>query len=89
VRFARLIHRPVRVFGGPAVRAAFGGDPSLTWFATQSGSAQRLTAADLLSGLRVNVCRWEAATTHASHCGACLTFVFAAASAHVDRYARG
>jgi hypothetical protein len=57
--------------------------------ATQGGSAQRLTAADLLSGLRVNVCRWEAATTHASHCGACLTFVFAAASAHVDRYARG
>jgi hypothetical protein len=26
VRFARLIHRRVRVLGGPAVRAAFGGD---------------------------------------------------------------
>jgi hypothetical protein len=26
VRFARLIHRPVRVLGGPAVRAACGGD---------------------------------------------------------------
>jgi hypothetical protein len=31
VRFARLIHRPVRVLGGPAVRAACGGDLSLTW----------------------------------------------------------
>jgi hypothetical protein len=29
VRFARLIHRPVRVLGGPAVRAAHGGNPSL------------------------------------------------------------
>jgi hypothetical protein len=29
VRFARLIHRPVRVLGGPAVRAACGGNPSL------------------------------------------------------------
>jgi hypothetical protein len=26
VRFARLIHRPVRVLGGPAVRAASGGN---------------------------------------------------------------
>jgi hypothetical protein len=24
-----LIHRPVRVLGGPAVRAAYGGNPSL------------------------------------------------------------
>jgi hypothetical protein len=31
VRFARLIHRPVRVLGGPAVRAASGGHLSLTW----------------------------------------------------------
>jgi hypothetical protein len=29
VRFARLIDRPVRVLGGPAVRAAFGGNLSL------------------------------------------------------------
>jgi hypothetical protein len=29
VRFARLIQRPVRVVGGPTVRAAFGGGPSL------------------------------------------------------------
>jgi predicted transposase YbfD/YdcC len=29
--FARLIHRPVRVLGGPAVRAAFGGNFSLPW----------------------------------------------------------
>jgi hypothetical protein len=26
VRFARLIHRRVRVLGGPAVRAAYGGN---------------------------------------------------------------
>jgi hypothetical protein len=31
VRFARSIHRPVRVLGGPAVRAACGGTLSLTW----------------------------------------------------------
>jgi hypothetical protein len=31
VRFARLIHRPVRVLGGPSARAAFGGNLSLTW----------------------------------------------------------
>jgi hypothetical protein len=31
VRFARLIHRPVRGFGGPAVRAAFGGSQMLAW----------------------------------------------------------
>src|SRR4029450_6802167 len=29
VRFARLIHRPVRVLGGPSARAAFGGNLSL------------------------------------------------------------
>jgi len=31
VRFARLIHRPVRVVGGPAVRTACGDSLSLTW----------------------------------------------------------
>jgi hypothetical protein len=31
VRFARLIHRPVRVLGVPSARAAFGGNLSLTW----------------------------------------------------------
>jgi hypothetical protein len=31
VRFARLMHRPVRVLGGPAVRAACGSDLSLPW----------------------------------------------------------
>jgi hypothetical protein len=31
VRFARLIHRRGRVLGGPAVRAAFGGNLSLPW----------------------------------------------------------
>jgi hypothetical protein len=31
VRFARLIQRPVRVVGGPAVCAAGGGDLSLPW----------------------------------------------------------
>jgi hypothetical protein len=31
VRFARLMHRRVRAFGGPAVRAAFGGNLSLPW----------------------------------------------------------
>ena len=30
VRFARLIDRRVRAFGGPAVRAAFGGNPTLS-----------------------------------------------------------
>jgi hypothetical protein len=31
VRFARLIQRPVRVLGGPAVRAASGGNLCLAW----------------------------------------------------------
>jgi hypothetical protein len=31
VRFARLIHRRGRVLGGPAVRAAFGGNLILPW----------------------------------------------------------
>jgi hypothetical protein len=35
VRFARLIQRRVRVLGGPAVRAAFGGTLSLTWLPLQ------------------------------------------------------
>jgi hypothetical protein len=30
VRFARLIHRRIRILGGPAVRAAYGGNLSLT-----------------------------------------------------------
>jgi hypothetical protein len=30
-RFARLIQRPARVLGGPAVSAAFGGNLSLMW----------------------------------------------------------
>jgi hypothetical protein len=32
VRFARLIHSGARVLGGPAVRAACGGDLILTWW---------------------------------------------------------
>jgi hypothetical protein len=32
VRFARLIHQPVRVLGVPSVRAAFGGNLSLPWW---------------------------------------------------------
>jgi hypothetical protein len=32
VRFARLIQRRVRVLGGPAVRAACGGNLSLPWW---------------------------------------------------------
>ena len=31
VRFARLIHSGARVLGGPAVRAACGGNLSLSW----------------------------------------------------------
>jgi hypothetical protein len=31
MRFARLIHRRVRDLDGPAVRAAYGGNLSLTW----------------------------------------------------------
>jgi hypothetical protein len=37
VRFARLMHRPGRVLGGPAVRAAYGGNLSLTLVATWDG----------------------------------------------------
>jgi hypothetical protein len=42
VRFARLIHRPVRVLGGPAVRAACGGNVEPDLVATQGGVAARL-----------------------------------------------
>ena len=45
MRFARLIHRPVRVRGGPSARAACGGDPSLTWLPRRVG--------DMTKGLRV------------------------------------
>jgi hypothetical protein len=48
VRFARLIHRPVRVLGGPAVRAAYGGNlkPALvtTPGGTGMGEAARILA---------------------------------------------
>jgi hypothetical protein len=37
MRFARLIHRRVRVLGGPVVRAAFGGNPSLPWLLLSVG----------------------------------------------------
>jgi uncharacterized protein (TIGR02246 family) len=39
VRFARLIDRRGRVLGGPAVRAAFGGNPKPALVATLSGAA--------------------------------------------------
>ena len=39
MRFARLIHRPVRVLGGPAVRAACGGIRAVL-VATQRGAAR-------------------------------------------------
>jgi len=39
MRFARLIHRPVRVLGGPAVRAAFRGIRAVL-VATQRGAAR-------------------------------------------------
>jgi hypothetical protein len=32
MRFAQLIQRPGRILGGPLVRAASGGDLSLTWW---------------------------------------------------------
>jgi hypothetical protein len=35
VRFAQLMHRPVRILGGPAVRAAFGGNLKPALVATQ------------------------------------------------------
>jgi hypothetical protein len=38
VRFARLIHRPVRVLGGPAARAASGGNLKPALAATQRGA---------------------------------------------------
>jgi hypothetical protein len=40
MRFARLIHRPVRDLGGPAVRAAFGGNLKPALLATQGGTAR-------------------------------------------------
>jgi hypothetical protein len=45
MRFARLIHRPVRVLGGPAARAACGGNLSLTWLPRMVG--------DMTKGLQV------------------------------------
>jgi hypothetical protein len=39
VRFARLIHRPVRVLGGPSARAAFGGNLKPALVAAQGGMA--------------------------------------------------
>jgi hypothetical protein len=39
VRFARLIHRRGRVLGGPAVRAAYGGDLKPALVATPGGAA--------------------------------------------------
>jgi hypothetical protein len=39
VRFARLIQRPVRVLGGPAVRAAFGDNLKPALIATQGDTA--------------------------------------------------
>src|SRR5215213_3921539 len=45
MRFARLIHRPVRVLGGPAVRAASGGDPSLSWLPLRVVRYERHAAA--------------------------------------------
>jgi len=53
-RFARLIHRRGRDLGGPSVRAAYGGNPSLTWSpprvvfagtATRAGSLARTSLA--------------------------------------------
>jgi hypothetical protein len=38
MRFARLIDRPVRVLGGPAVRVAFGGKLKPALVATQRGT---------------------------------------------------
>jgi hypothetical protein len=40
VRFARLIHRRGRVLGGPAVRAACGGNLKPALAATQRGAAE-------------------------------------------------
>ena len=39
VRFARLIHRPVRVLGGPSARAAFGGNLHPALIAAQGAMA--------------------------------------------------
>jgi hypothetical protein len=51
VRFARLIHRRVRVLGGPAVRAAFGGNLSLPWLLLS-----------VISGAKLVVFAWGALT---------------------------
>jgi hypothetical protein len=39
VRFVRLMHRPVRVLGGPSARAAFGGNLKPAVVTTQGGTA--------------------------------------------------
>ena len=56
-RFGRLIQRPVRVLGGPAVRAACGGDLKPDLVATQGGRAR--------TGLGVFLVRWAASEPQA------------------------
>jgi hypothetical protein len=60
VRFARLIHRPGRVLGGPSVRAAFGGISSLPWSPLRVMRQEHpaLTLFPPIAGVRA---RWGAA----------------------------
>jgi hypothetical protein len=64
VRFARLIHSGARVLGGPAVRAACGGNPSLPW---QPRRVVRAASAVLIMGCcravrsSVSRARWRVA----------------------------
>ena len=50
VRFARLIQRPVRVLGGPAARAACGGNLSPSWRPLGVVFADAIARADYLLG---------------------------------------
>jgi hypothetical protein len=53
VRFARLIHSGVRVLGGPALRAACGGNLSLTWLPRRVVSRVTFSCVSLSTRLSV------------------------------------
>jgi hypothetical protein len=52
VRFARLIDRRGRVLGGPAVRAAFGGNLKPALVATHGGTGMAPSYGNALAGSR-------------------------------------
>jgi hypothetical protein len=54
VRLARLIHAAARVLGGPAVRAAFGGDPSRPWLPRRVVAQRTAFLAHMAAGILCN-----------------------------------